>query len=290
MSFRSGCRWGRHDQFAKLYEDFLDAVYPPPPGAGQSSGRELLTASIVNHLRTRKARSVLDCAAGTGLPALDLAAQGIDIHCSDGDPAMIAVLAAQAAEGNIDIRDLAPPRRPGYEGRGGTDDLVLNWTQLEWITRRYDYVLCRGNSLAYADTWAGKTKVANEQLVGTYLERITRKVRPGGHLHIDAPWKLELPTQSYRPVDGPTGAIWEEVTPGDNHREWVVSFKPSKSGRPLAFRRYSTLLTIDRIETMLKALGFETTEPFQMAAERPGFGVIIARKPMDHRDQQSLAS
>lgn len=278
MSDRSGCRWGAHAQFAELYETFLDAVYPPPAFFPHLNGRGELALSIGREITARGGGAVLDCAAGTGFPALDLAANGFEIHCSDGDPAMTRILVDQARLRRLNIEALTPPRRPGQQVPAGHDPLVLDWIQLEHIPQRYDYVLCRGNSLAYADTWDGRTRTANDQLLTTYLERMLRKVRPGGHLHVDAPWQLALPTESYRPV-GSSKTIWEQVTAEENHREWTVSFKSDGSERPLAFRRYSSLLTIDRIEATLKALGMEETTPFQLDAERPGFGTIIARRP-----------
>ncbi len=105
-----------------------------------------------------------------------------------------------------------------------------------------------------------------------------RKVRPGGYLHVDAPWRLELPTASYQAVGG-SDSIWEHVSADETHREWTLSFKLDQNDRPIAFRRYSSLLTIDRVETALKSLGMADTVPFQLGAERPGFGTIIARRP-----------
>lgn len=278
MSDRSGCRWGTHAQFARLYDTFLDAVYPPPQLFPEADGRRELALSIGRQIKAKGGGTVLDCAAGTGFPALDLAADGFEVHCSDGDPAMAEVLATQARRRGLDVVSLAPPRRPGIEVPPDHSPLVLNWIHLERIPLRYNYVLCRGNSLAYADTWNGQTRTANDQVLATYLERILWRVKPGGYLHVDAPWQLALPTEFYRPV-GTSASIWEQVTADETHREWMVSFKDDRSERPLAFRRYSSLLTIDRVETILKALGMEETGPFQLDGERSAFGTIIARRP-----------
>jgi hypothetical protein len=104
------------------------------------------------------------------------------------------------------------------------------------------------------------------------------KVRPGGHLHVDAPWKLSLPQEDYQPVATGAVSIWEQVTTEADHRHWRVDFKLPRKTR-LKFERCSTLLTIHDVQTILERLGFEETEPFRLGAERPGFGVIIARKP-----------
>lgn len=282
MREESGWRWGSHAQFARLYDTFLDAVYRPDPSRPAINGRRQLAMSIATTIKDRGPGSILDCAAGSGFPALDLVVDlakdggGFTVHCTDGDPTMAAMLAKRAARRGLRVNDLAPPRRPGIKVPKGVCPLVLKWTQLERISILYDHVLCRGNALPYADTWADQTSVANEHLLATYLERMMRKVRPGGYLHVDAPWQLDLPKRSYRSI---VGTIEEEVIADERRRQWTVLFNDPRDQRPLAFRRYSSLLTIDRVETILKSLGMEDVTPFQLDAERPAFGTIIARRP-----------
>ncbi len=272
--------WGSHGEFAQLYENFLDAVYRSPSSPVTGNGRWKLIHSIATELRTRRARRVLDCAAGTGFPAIDLAIEpslrGLEIHCSDADLEMLGVLTARAKARGIEVGRLTPPQGAGL-GDDAVGGLRLEWEELHKIHGTYDYVLCRGNSLAYADTWGGGRDVTSADSIRWYLGCIATKVRPGGHLHVDAPWRLDLPRETYRPVATGAVSIWEQVTTESDCRHWRVDFK-LPSDDTLRFERFSTLLTIHDVAAMLDDLDFDETEPFQLSAERPGFGVIIAQK------------
>jgi SAM-dependent methyltransferase len=277
--------FGSHRDFAGLYETFLDAVYSPPDGVGPTQGRWRLVNQVASEIRSRDARHVLDCAAGTGFPALDLEAvassHGIEtLHYTDGDPEMIRVLRRKAGELGVTL----PPLKPVPLPIGGTltkaiDPLVLDWSDLWRIQRPYDYVMCRGNSLVYADTWSGSgaETVASPDKIINYLRKIAVKVRPGGYLHVDAPWKVELEHRALPPVEAGDVTIWEEVRTSVDHRHWRVGFKRNDS-RTLKFERYSSLLTVEDLSGALDSMGFEETKPFTMPGERPNFGVIIARK------------
>jgi len=278
---RTAVSWGSHREFADLYDYFLEAVYPPEEGEATGSGRWRLMRSVAAEIRERDAYRVLDCAAGTGFPSLDLAAdinQKLVVHCTDGDRHMIEVLMRRACTFGVDVDRLAPPRSAFGPKAAGGEALVLDWASLSRIEGSYDYVLCRGNSLAYADTWTGDRNVAPLRRIEDYLGRIAAKVRPGGYLHIDAPWQLELDHEKYRPVGSGSVSIWEQVSAEADCRQWELAYNLSDRNT-IKFRRYSSLLTIDRIETALKLMGFLDTTPFSLGAERPGFGVIIARKP-----------
>lgn len=273
--------WGTHAEFAQLYETFLDAVYRSPSSPLTGTGRWKLIRSIAAELRSRRVRTVLDCAAGTGFPALDLALAPslphLEIHCTDGDLEMLGVLNARAKAKRFEVGRLAPPRRCGL-GDDALQSLRLDWDELDQIHGTYDYVLCRGNSLAYADTWTGGRDVTSTGTIRRYLKMMAAKVGPGGYLHVDAPWRLALPREDYQPVATGAVRIWEQVTTESDHRHWRVDFKLPNMSR-LKFERFSTLLTIHDVKVILDSLGFEDTEPMQLPAERPGFGVIIARKP-----------
>lgn len=282
-------KWGTHSEFADLYEKYLDSIYDSTSRAVYGNGRWRLCRQVGNEIRDRGAREVLDCAAGTGFPGLNLMAMapdyGIDVlHLTDGDPDMIRVLRRRASE--LGVAGLLPTDRVRWRSEGAAavqivDPLVLLWSELGQIRRKpYDYVLCRGNSLAYADTWTGDHQVASQDTINSYLRQIALKVRPGGYLHIDAPWEAELSGQRHRSVASGAVSIWEQVEPGDDFRHWCVDFKlPSET---LKFGRYSSLLTIHDVADALETIGFEETKPFEMAGERDSFGVIIAKRPDDH--------
>ncbi len=274
--------WGTDRELAQLYDSYLDAAYRSLSSPADRSGRRDLIGSIATELRARAARRVLDCSAGTGFPALDLAAEapsGFEIHCSDASPEMLGVLVARATRERIEIDRLAPPR-PALTGeRTAVDALQLDWRELDRISASYDYVMCRGNSLAYTDSWGrDRRDVASAEVIRRDLHQMAARVRPGGHLHVDAPWLLYLPRVAYPPVATGALSIRERVTTESSRRRWQLDFE-LPTGQTLRFERFSTLLTIHDVAAILDELGLEETEPFQLPSERPRLGVIIARKP-----------
>lgn len=268
-----------HADFVDAYDEYLDGIYGSLHSGSPADGRRRLARSIASEMECRGATRVLDCAAGTGFPALDLAGDpraDFQIHCSDGDPAMIAAIEKRAADRGLDLRDLAPPRSLGCQQTNRA--MTIGWARLDQIKARYDYILCRGNSLVYADTWRGRRRVAPDGLLRHYLDRMGQQLRPGGYLHVDAPWRFDLSTTSYRTMQSRSATIREEVVNEGDARKWTMTVtRPGQE--PLTFERYSCLLTIYRVAEILEELGFEETKPFELAGERPNFGVIIARRP-----------
>lgn len=269
---------GTHDQFVAFYDHFLDAAYAPPGPFNQHLyGRERLVESIVDEINKRGAKRILDCAAGTGFPVLDLAAGALKhlvVHCTDGDSTMVAALIKRARQLGIPIERLVPDRRPLPERP--TDRLVMDWADLDQVDGQYDYVLCRGNSLAYTDTWRGREEVATCTSIARHLSRMIDRIRPGGHLHVDAPWSLELASSNYRTM--PPYIVWEKVSIDRGRREWWLKYQRAEEA--VEFKRYSTLLTINEVELALKSLDLEETSPMQLKGERNNWATIIARKPL----------
>jgi SAM-dependent methyltransferase len=273
---------GTNRDFAQLFDSYLDAVYRAPLARGSMSGRQALIGGIVKELGSRGARRVLDCAAGTGFPALDLAfatPADFEIHCTDASSDMLEALLTRARRRGVAPARLTPPRSGVEQEQTELDRLVLDWNDLNQIEAEYDYVMCRGNSLAYASSWGiNRPDVASIDLIRNDLERMADRVRPGGHLHVDAPWRLDLPSSNYAPVVSGAVSMKEEVTTGLDHRHWRLDVR-LPTVQTLTFEKYSTLLTIHDVKAMLDDLGLSDTVPFQLAGERPGLGVIIARKP-----------
>lgn len=276
----TGVSRGDHREFVELFDLYLDAMYPAGPGERPGAGRWRLTRSLATEIMVREATTVLDCAAGTGFPALELVADrnhNLTVHCTDGDSAMLRALRRRANRLNIPFLALFP-NRADNDPHQSIDPLLLSWEDLGSIRGTYDYVMCRGNSLAYANTWTGSDETAPHGQVADYLANMAAKVRRGGHLHVDAPWTMELAEKEHLSGGTERCTIWEQVTPEPDGRRWDLAYK-FKVGRTVRFRRFSSLLTIHDVKSMLDDLGFENTQPMELPAERPGFGVIIARRP-----------
>ncbi len=253
--------------FPSHYEGYLDAVYT----------REELVETIAAQLRSRSVRRLLDCSAGTGFPALDLAADptlSVKVHCSDASSVMLDVLALRAKELDVDMTQLTPGVADSSEERDG---LQINWDSLHTVPAVYDYVMCRGNSLMYANTWDGHTEVTDKAAIGHYLEKMVGRLRPGGFLHVDAPWNLSLPPVRYQRLSYGKYSFEEKATIEPSRRRWDLTVR-QPNGEVSKFQRFSTLITVQDVAEMLRDLGFDHTEPTHLPGERKTLGVIIARK------------
>lgn len=266
-------RWA-HSEFVKHYELYLDAVYGRTETASTASGRVTLAQALGQRLANRGVTTILDCAAGTGFPGLDLASaeqHNFRVHCCDGDRLMVAQLVHQARRRGIAVDPLKPPRKPSAPSAPGLSALVVRWDDLSQLAEEYDAVMCRGNSLAYADTWEGARQTAAGPVLTAYLGDIIGRVKPGGRLVVDGPWDLDMTSTERLP-------FIEEVQLEGSRRRWSVRYR-TRHGEHRAVSRYSSLVSIRQIADMLAELGFEDTDPFQLDGERASFGTVIARKP-----------
>ena len=241
--------------------------------------RTTVTDDVHRLLLEHDVDRVLDCAAGTGLPALDLRQRGVRIDCSDGDPEMVAQFQRNAKRNRVDDR---------------CD--VRCWSQLPELGASYDYLLCRGNSLVYATTWRGGSDVAPAHLLGKYLGSFRSVLRPGGTLHVDVPRRLDLQL-SRRQLDssplarlveseyeGPLRriAVAEDVVEEETCRRWRVELEViPETGQPVQveFERCSSRLIVDDLEPMLVRAGFVDIERRSLSSDRPSHVTVLARNP-----------
>jgi SAM-dependent methyltransferase len=256
--------------FAQAFDYYQRVVYDGPR----------LGDSIARLIRSVGASRILDCAAGVGLPALHLRRLGFDVSCSDGDEAMVARFAH-----NADLLGLDPACR------------LLDWDQLDPAEGRYDYVMCRGNSLVYATSWGPGRAAADHDRLAAYLRRFASVLEPGGHLQVDAP-RMLAPTRYDgsvvidRPNDDPVLAdrvgsvpvelvVQEQVEVRDNSRFWAcfVALEPTEG--PVAkrsFSMHSSRLTIDDLAELLDVTGFEVVDLVELDGDRGCHPTILARK------------
>ena len=222
----------------------------------------MLAEGIAELLRARSAERILDCACGTGLPAIDLRVRGFSVNCTDGDALMLQQF------------------RRNARVRGVSDDCShLQWSELDSLAEQYDYVLCRGNSLIYADTWTNSNYPAAHPMgIEGHIRAIASAVAPGGYLHIDAPRNSELAEASYPEVffRGERVRVYERVTAAGHLRRWeqhvIIGHEENY------FVRYSSNLTSIQLAVILRRNGFDHIEPLELPGERPSYGVLIAQK------------
>src|SRR5438309_2204240 len=96
--------------------------------------RAELVAGLEEWLGGEKDKKILDCACGTGFPAIDLIQKGYNITCTDGSELMLKEFKRNADAAGV---------------RASTH--CIRWGDLSGHFRsEFDIVMCRGSSLIYA--------------------------------------------------------------------------------------------------------------------------------------------
>ncbi|MEL7157613.1 MAG: class I SAM-dependent methyltransferase [Actinomycetota bacterium] len=216
---------------------------------------------------------ILDCAAGSGVPSIGLRQMGLPVTCSDGSPEMVERFKLNA-------------KRAGADGDVQCD--VVDWADLDPADGRYDYLMCRGNSLVYASTWGTDADAAvGLGALEHYLQRFAAVIEPGGWLHIDAPAAMGSGTArtTGHAVDAegePVAVtITESVIERTRSRFWTcivqAEFVDGTVGR-LSFAMHSAKLTIDVLEPLLARNGFIYWGRPDLGGDRPSHPALLARR------------
>lgn len=231
-------------------------------------------------LRQTSSSSVLDCAAGTGIPSLYLRQLGFDVYCSDGNP------------------DAVRKFQENAQALGVSDQCdVRLWEDLSELGQAYDYVLCSGNSIVYNHEWPGSDKAAKPDLTEVF-RNFAAVVKPGGYLHIDGPrTTATVPTRhkdstapqqnsSDRSIDDypdieqlTINENVSEVTDG-RHWECVVSarFADDAADASYTIDLTSAKLSVDDFVPMLEAAGFGNFQTPELAGMRDSHQTLLAQK------------
>lgn len=130
--------------------------------------------ALADLLESHDVKTILDCAGGTGFPAIEFKQQGLNISYSDGSPDMLAFFNAKRREEKLTI--------PSY---------LSSWQQLPLkVPYTYDAVLCRGNSLLFMGAYTDAAPVSRESALAMMHEALKgmfSKVSDDGLLFIDIP-------------------------------------------------------------------------------------------------------
>ena len=130
--------------------------------------------ALADLLESHDVKTILDCAGGTGFPAIEFKRQGLNISYSDGSPDMLAFFNAKRVEEKLTI--------PSY---------LSTWQQLsQRVPYTYDAVLCRGNSLLFVGAYTDEAPIGRASslaMVHEALHGIFSKVSDDGLLYFDLP-------------------------------------------------------------------------------------------------------
>ena len=130
--------------------------------------------ALADLLKSHDVEMILDCAGGTGFPAIEFKQLGLNISYSDGSPEMLAFFNAKRFDAKLTI--------PTY---------LSSWQQLpQRVPYTYDAVLCRGNSLVFVGAYMDDAPLSRESALDMMREAIQgmfSKVADSGFLYIDLP-------------------------------------------------------------------------------------------------------
>jgi SAM-dependent methyltransferase len=229
--------------------------------------RDQLVRGLAEWLGPPDGLQVLDCACGSGFPALDLHQLGYDVTCTDASGPMLERFKINARAADVDLK----PLRARWEELGSLYD------------EDFDVVLCRGCSFLYAGTFDDNVDPSWAALDSS-LQSFFRSLRPGGRLYVDAPREENLGEErprwtehAPRTIDGHRIEMRERISANRQARlrRWEVEL--SIDGAPFTLERKSHYMTHGELLDLLRRAGFEDAARVDVSGE--SYAVFVGQKP-----------
>lgn len=224
---------------------------------------------IVTWLGEPGHQRILDCACGSGFPAIDLTQIGYDVTCSDGSIAMIEHFQRNARLAGVSVEPIHA-RWEDLSGRFGDS--------------AFDVVMCRGGgSLLYAGTWDDDLPPDRDAMADA-VRQFAACLRPGGRLYVDITRaenlaRLEPQRTSYPPLAiGDHLVELDEVVSTDPQRR--VRFWRSRlrvDGIEFEFERRSHYLLHHELIFLLQQAGLRDAHEEHVLGET--YTVFVGRRP-----------
>jgi SAM-dependent methyltransferase len=209
---------------------------------------------------------VLDCACGSGFPALDLHRLGYRLTCTDASLLMLERFRRNAQAAGITLK----PRQ-------------ARWEELDVLYEgKFDVVLCRGCSLIYASTFDRDIE-PDRSVLERSIESLARCLRPGGRLYVDTPeedlngddptWTEHAP----RTIDGHRVELQERITSDREAglRHWMVRLRIDNAS--FDFERKSHYMPHAELARLLRDAGLENVGRADITGER--YAVFVGERP-----------
>jgi SAM-dependent methyltransferase len=229
--------------------------------------RRRLVDGIASWLETVPHERVLDCACGSGFPALDLIAAGFSITCSDGSIRMLSKFERAAAAAGLRV----------------TPHLVL-WRELTtFFEPHFDVVMCRGSSLIYAGAWDDRAE-PNPDAIAEAIRNFAATVRPGGIVYLDTTsaenLRTEIERNKYptRIIDGHSVLLSEIIRTDRSRHIRTWSSQLTVDGEVFEFERHSYYLPHDHLARMMTAAGLTDVQQLRIDGEH--YDVFAGRRPL----------
>lgn len=224
--------------------------------------------SLENLLKEKQVSSILDCSCGTGFPSLELKKRGFDITCSDGDKEMLKIFEENMKKQEIEV--------PHYN---------IRWQELgEKFENKFDLVMCRGNSLPYANSWSkkGSTKLEDIEIA---IKNFYDCVKPNGYLYVDITHENEFQSEGHFTIEFQEKIIrgkkvkmlWDITQDFENKKIiWTPEFYINGEKKTSYLTGY--ILTHKELIELLKKAGFENPERIDLEGEEH-YNIYMAKKP-----------
>ncbi|MCX4746930.1 class I SAM-dependent methyltransferase [Kitasatospora sp. NBC_01287] len=131
--------------------------------------REAVADGIAAWLGDPAGQRVLDCACGSGFPALQLVRRGYDVTCTDGSELMLRHFRRNAKDAGLAV-----------------EPSLLLWSELpRRHAGEFDVVINRGGgNYKYAGAWE-QEKLPDRGAMAEAIGQWVRCVRPGGRFYVD---------------------------------------------------------------------------------------------------------
>lgn len=229
--------------------------------------REALVQGMAAWLGPPAGQKILDCAAGSGFPAIDLRQRGYDVTCTDASEPMLERFRINAQAAGVDLRPIR-----------------ARWEELDSLYEDdFDVVMCRGCSFLYAGTFDDDVD-PDPTALDRSLANFRRALRPGGRVYLDAPLEENLGEAEPKWIEHPARTIdgrrieMRERISADRQtrlRRWEVEL--SIDGEVFSLERRSHYMPHADLLELIRRAGFEDVTRVEVSGE--SYAVFAGRKP-----------
>ncbi len=223
-----------------------------------------LIKSLDSFFQTYKNKSFLDCSCGFGFATLGLYERGYDITFTDGSELMLEEFKKRASSKHLDVKPLH-----------------ILWENLgNKFHNEFDVLLCRGNSLIYANSW-DKEQNNSVESIKSALKNFHMCLKPNGLLYIDTTCENKLHKSSeeieYPPLrmNGAEIRLYDKVILDKD--KMIRLWRPTIyiNGTSYTIERRSYYLSHEKLHELLLDCGFHGVEKTNVPGEH--YDVFIAR-------------
>ena len=225
---------------------------------------DALIKSLDSFFQTFKKKSFLDSSCGFGFATLGLYERGYDITFADGSELMLEEFRKRANAKYLDV-----------------EPVHVLWENLGTIFHNhFDVLLCRGNSLIYANSWDIERNNSLES-ISLALKNFYACLKPDGLLYIDTTCEEKLQKSieetDYPPVgiNGTEIKLYDKVILDKDNmfRLWRPTIYIN--GTSYTIQRRSRYLPHEKLYELLLDCGFHGVEKIDIPGEH--YDVFIAR-------------